>query len=292
MQNKKTVWDYIGKNFFSLLSVLLGTITLALSQLGVLPSSAIGATTLAIVILLATSQLVDTSRKLESIQKSIDDGFKLGELLEKDKELHSSIQEIAKSYLALKDNEFELFSQRSRDVLAECKVVLNGLERGYMLVEPGGKYAYGTKGVTSAKKTVKAVAYEDIDYWRTVHLQSTVQVNSQAIKRGVEIQRVFIVSNDKLEQAKDVLDKHVAAGVKVFVVSPDELSSPQLLESYLIIDDKILVVFYYTREGRLMKEERISIESVEVNSALSRFSLVIRRARPYINENLQDKNAG
>lgn len=43
----------------------LGTITLALSQLGVLPSSAIGATTLAIVILLATSQLVDTSRKLK-----------------------------------------------------------------------------------------------------------------------------------------------------------------------------------------------------------------------------------
>ena len=177
-----------------------------------------------------------------------------------------------------------MFSQRSDDILAECKNVLIGLEHGFMLIEPGGKYSYGTKGVTLAKQTVKAVAYEDIDSWRTVHLRLTVQANAQAVKRGVEIQRIFILNSDKIEAAKDVLDEHVSAGVKVFVVSPEELSSLQLLESYLIIDDKILVVFYYTREGRLLKEEKISIESVEVNNALSRFTSVIRRAKPYTSE--------
>lgn len=183
--------------------------------------------------------------------------------------------------MAVKNQNFPLFIQRSQDILGECQDVLSGLERGYMVIEPGGKYAYGTKGVALAEKNVTAVAYEDIESWRTVHLQSALKANAEAIKRGVEIQRVFILNKESFDKAHDVLQAHKDAGVKVYVVPPDDLPTPQLLENYLIIDGKVLVVFYYTREGRRLREEKISVEPVEVDTAVSRFSAIMRRAKVY-----------
>jgi len=72
---QKSFLDYLRRNFFSLLTVVLGAVALILTQLKILPSDAIGSTTLALVIFLATSQLVDNARKLEKIEKSINNGF-------------------------------------------------------------------------------------------------------------------------------------------------------------------------------------------------------------------------
>ena len=72
---RKTVWEYIHRIFFSLLTVLGGSIAFVLSNTGVLRPDIIGTTTLALVILLATSYLVDNARKLDSIENAIKDGF-------------------------------------------------------------------------------------------------------------------------------------------------------------------------------------------------------------------------
>ena len=281
MRKRKTLWNYLGKNFFSLLTVLVGTLILALSQLGVLSSAAIGPTTLTLVILLATSQLVDTSKKLESLQDAIENGFQLNEILSKERELFSVVHQIAKSYMTVQGTEMELFRQKAKDTLEECRDILGGLERGYMLAEPGGKYAYGTKGVLLAKHNVKAIAYEEIEVWRTPHLKSTLQANAQAVKRGVQIQRIFIVSNESLAKAGDVLQEHQSAGIQVYVAFPENLPSEQLLESYLIIDDKVLVTFYLTREGKRLREERISILPTDVSNAMKGFESILRRAIRY-----------
>lgn len=292
MQKRNTIWNYFGKNFFSLLTVLVGTLTLGLSELGILSSTAIGPTTLTLVILLATSLLIDTSRKLDNLQDSMEKGFQLTEILSKEKELFSVIHQIVKSYLTVQDTELELFRQKAKDTLAVCKDTLGGLEHGYMLAEPGGKYAYGTKGVLLAKKTVKAVAYEEIEVWRTLHLKATLQANAQAVKRGVQIQRIFIVASESLAKAEDVLQEHQLVGIQVFVASPEDLPSDQLLESYLIIDDKVLVMFYLTREGKRLREERISIQPTEVSSALNRFDSILRRAKRYKEVSQNEEGAG
>jgi len=72
---KKSIWDYIGKNFFSLLTVFLGGVALSLSNIGILPPDKVPATTLALVIMLATSQLVDHARKLDNVENLITNGF-------------------------------------------------------------------------------------------------------------------------------------------------------------------------------------------------------------------------
>lgn len=225
--------------------------------------------------------LIDLVARLKDTEHKVLEASKLGDILSENKELYSLLNQIAISYLSIKNKGFGLFVQRSYDALLECKETLLGLENGYLTVSPGEKYSYGRKGVDSARKTVKAVAYEDIESWRTEHMKNVVKANAEAVKRGVEIHRVFIVSNENPEQSKDVFQSHKDAGVKVFVVSPDELPSTQLLESYLIVDDQVVVYFFYTRDGKKFTGERISTETLEVETAVGKFDIILRRAKPF-----------
>jgi hypothetical protein len=75
MAKRRASWDFIKGNIFSLLTVVIGAIALTLNRLGLLPPDIIGPTTLTLVIFLATSQLIDQSRKLENIEASVKIGF-------------------------------------------------------------------------------------------------------------------------------------------------------------------------------------------------------------------------
>ena len=224
---------------------------------------------------------VDVIARLRESERRILEATTFGELIQMNQELHSTLHQITRSYQITQKSGFDLFIERSKDTILDCKDVLGALERGYTMVEAGGKYSYGRRGVRRAQTQVKAVAYEDIGSWRTVHLQDVLKVNAEAIQRGVQIQRLFILNNEGLSEAEDVLKAHKDSGVEVFTVSPDDLPATQLLESYQIVDDEILVIFYYTRDGKSFREEKVSIEPVEVDRAVSRFESTLRRATPY-----------
>jgi hypothetical protein len=199
----------------------------------------------------------------------------------KDEEFRVNIEVIRRGYLSAQASGFDPFIEKSKDALLEYKHLLDGMGQGYMLTEVGGKYSYGRRGAMAAKKTVKAIEYENIDAWRTEHLKDVIRANSAVIQRGVQIQRVFILQKESITSAKDVLDSHKKAGAQVFIVSPEELPNTQLLESYLIVDESVLVVFYFTRDGKHFREERISINQIEVNRAVSGFNSIFRRATVY-----------
>lgn len=110
---------------------------------------------------------------------------------------------------------------------------------------------------------------------------SLLKVNEDAVQQGVIIQRVFILTKDTLAKANDVLDLHQRTSVQVFIINPEELPNTELLESFLNVDDKVLVVFHYTRDGHKFTEERVSIEPVELDKAISKFDTIILRAKPY-----------
>ena len=225
---------------------------------------------------------VDIIAQLRETERKVLKGTALGELIQSNQELHSTLHQIAHSYQVAQRSSFDLFIERSKDAILDCKEILGALERGYTMIEAGGKYSYGRRGVRNAQKQVRAVAYEDVGSWRTVHLEDVLKVNAEAIQRGVQIQRIFILKKEAISEAEDVLKAHKDAGVQVFTVSPNDLPATQLLESYQIVDDGILVIFYYTRDGISFREEKISIDPVEVDRAISRFESIFRRATPYV----------
>lgn len=229
--------------------------------------------------------ILDVISRLKEVEKNLLNSVPLGDLLIDNPELHKQIKQIVYSYQSTQNCNFDLFIERSKDALSECREILSSLEHGYTWVEAGGKYSYGRRGTREAQTNVLAVAYEDIPSWRTNHLKDVIQVNNEAIKRGINIKRVFILKDENLDSARDILEAHKSAGVEVFIVSPSDLPTTQLLESFMIVDNKTLIVFYYTRDGSLFREEKVSIEPVEVDRALAMFNSIFRRAKPYISQN-------
>lgn len=75
MKDRYSAWEMITKNLTSLSTVIAGVVTLILVRAGLLSPSAIPLVTLALLILLATSELVDKSRRLEKIESAISDGI-------------------------------------------------------------------------------------------------------------------------------------------------------------------------------------------------------------------------
>jgi hypothetical protein len=225
--------------------------------------------------------IVDLIARLNTTQANVLQAVSLGSILNQHPELHKALGEIAKSYVSVQGMKFDLFRIRGEDALLECRDVLGGLENGFMTVEVAGKYSYGRRGTANAKAAIKAVAYEDVETWRTEHLRNVIRTNAEAAKRGVNIQRVFIIDDRKVADARDVLQAHREAGVHVMIVSPADIPNPDLLESFMLVDDKVLVVFNYTRDGRKFRSERISIDPVEVGRFIDRFSAISRRATEY-----------
>lgn len=94
---------------------------------------------------------VDVIGRVKESQTNMLQSIKLGKTLEINPELHETISEIVNLYLLSQTIDFELFRQRSKDALLECKDILSGIQRGYMQVEVAGKYSYGKRGAESAK---------------------------------------------------------------------------------------------------------------------------------------------
>lgn len=224
---------------------------------------------------------IDVIGRIKESENRVLQAVKLGTLLDTNGDLHTTISEIVESYLASQKMPLDLFRQRSKDTLLDCKDVLSGIQKGYMNVEVAGKYSYGRKGAESSLSSIKAVAYEDIASWRTEHLKGVVKANAEAVKRGVKVERVFILKKDSVEAAKDVLEIHKNSGVNVHLITPDDLPKTELLESFMIVDDTVLVVFYYTRDGSKFRGEKISIDPVEVDRYCDMYSLIKRRSIEY-----------
>ncbi|MBI4707586.1 MAG: hypothetical protein HY761_06645 [Candidatus Omnitrophica bacterium] len=73
--NKNEIWEFISSNFISLSTVISGVLIIILQQMGKMTQSDIATATLTIVILIATSELVDKSKKLDRLEAIITHGF-------------------------------------------------------------------------------------------------------------------------------------------------------------------------------------------------------------------------
>jgi hypothetical protein len=66
------IWDFIGTNVISLATILLGVIVIALDQLGLIPNSIVSSAILALLALLATSEIVERKSKLSQMEESLE----------------------------------------------------------------------------------------------------------------------------------------------------------------------------------------------------------------------------
>ena len=72
MKTSSGIWDFIGSNFISLMTILAGIVVIVLDQMGLLPSNVVSSTILGLLALLATSEIVENRKRLSKIEDGID----------------------------------------------------------------------------------------------------------------------------------------------------------------------------------------------------------------------------
>ena len=66
-------WEFIGDNIISILTIIIGVLVVILSRLNILPTSIIPEALLALLCMLATSELVERRKKIAKIEEKLDD---------------------------------------------------------------------------------------------------------------------------------------------------------------------------------------------------------------------------
>ena len=229
-------------------------------------------------VLATLTQLIDIQiRSSESEGRLLQANF-LNQKLYHDEWLLKHIQEIVDNYLTVKGDWLELFKRRADDAVAECRSVLHSMAEGYLITEPRGPYSFGAKGIDDVVKSYKHVAANtDLEYWQTTYAEKGLQANTNAVKRGVVITRVFVQKTDSLRRIITTLEKQKNAGIQVYVANIDELPE-YLCEDYVITDDRAYAIMELSIDGHYTKQ-RISIEPVEVEKMVRQFEMLLHHSK-------------
>jgi hypothetical protein len=228
-------------------------------------------------VLAALTQLFDIQKRLGDSEERLIQANALSQALYRDEWLLKHIRQIVNDYQSVKGKWFELFKRRAEDAVVECRNVLHSMAEGYLIADLRSPYGFGTESLAIAEKSLKAVAAADVAYWRSTHAVKYLQANAAAVKRGVKFTRVFIQTPETLRGIIDVLQQQKGLGIDIYIAFPDSLPR-ELNEDYIIVDDRVFTRLELTGGGQA-REERISIDTVEVERMAKNFGSLLRYSR-------------
>jgi hypothetical protein len=146
-----------------------------------------------------------------------------------------------------------------------------------LIVDLRSSFRLGPESLAKPKKKFKTVAPAQIVYLRSIQEQKNKKAKTEALRRGVKFTRVFVHTPDTLRGFVDILEQQQSLGIDVYVAFPDNVPV-ELCEDYLIVDDKIFAKLELTNDGRA-REQRISIDTVEIERMTKRFDTLLRYSR-------------
>lgn len=221
------------------------------------------------------TQLFDLQLRQANSEVRILESSVLTRKLFQDKWLLSHIREIVGNYFIANDVWFKQFGRKSKEAITECRGILHALSEGYMIISPRSPYTLGPDAISEyAKQSIKAIDLTDASYWRTTFSENYWEAHKNAIKRGVKIIRVFVQPRDSLKDISDVLEKQRDIGIDVYFAAVEDIPV-ELIEDVFIMDDCVFSRSELTSDRRY-REERITVDEVEVAQAVRRFHSLLR----------------
>lgn len=168
---------------------------------------------------------------------------------------------------------FDLFSKRADGAVRNCRDTLRTMTQGFLVNERLGEFEFSMEAFGKAKRSIKATTGGDVRFWESEYGKRYFESNLAAIKRGVEITRVFVQPVADLQKIVGVLGEQQKAGIRVYLVQPQALPG-ELAEDYLIMDDAVLSLIELTPD-RQDRRERIWISKEEVSKKVSTFGRLL-----------------
>lgn len=228
-------------------------------------------------VLAAFTQMFDIQKRLSDSEERLLRASALSQALYKDGKLLGKIEGIVNDYQRVKTWRFELFEQCADNELTECWDMMHSLAEGHMKVGDRSPFAFGASGIKYAKTSLKVVTTSGKTFWNNVHGETYLLANSDALKKGIKITRVFLNSSADLQDMYNVMKQQEDMGIDVYVLSTDE-TPKQLHEDFVIMDDRYLNKAEFTGTGRIMQWIQ-SIDPVDVEQSCKKFEIIMRSAR-------------
>ncbi|MBI5295342.1 MAG: hypothetical protein HY869_07685 [Chloroflexi bacterium] len=229
-------------------------------------------------VLATLTQMFDVQKRFADSEERLLHATTLSKTLFEDEWLLQHVNQIVTDYQTVKNGWFGLFQRRANDAIVESRDLIHSLAEGRMTTYLRSPYSFGAEEIDKVKKSYKHVAVlGDIGYWRSVYAAKSLNANKNAVQRGVAVTRIFIQKVNTLRAMIDILSKHREAGIQVYIAIPDEIPK-ELQEDYIIADDIACAQIEASSDGHY-KQQRISIEPIEVNRLVRNFEILIQHSR-------------
>lgn len=187
------------------------------------------------------------------------------------RELQSRLDERIEIYRLAENIEDEELRERGNVLIRECKYGLEQLTKGTFTGGISDVIGQAIIRMTKAKTRVQATHLvanlELLHAWD--HVPGYVnyyEANLAAIKRGVEIERIFIIDKDLMsdpstgkltdEKGLKILKQQSRDGIDVTVTWKHDLPNADLLEDFIIFDSSVITI---AREGVTGNYESVTV---------------------------------
>lgn len=190
-------------------------------------------------VLAALTQLLDLQKPHSDSEERILQANALSKTLYRDEWLLKYIRQIIEDYQSVKKGEVqrEFFLERACTAIDDCSSTLAGLSKSCVSITREEQMVVLEELLRTARVQARGVSYIAFrDWWQTQVGKSYLQENERAVKRGIRITRIFVAPGDRLQELEELAFEHRKAGVEVYVAIEEE-QPPELLESYLIVDE-------------------------------------------------------
>lgn len=223
--------------------------------------------------------IVDAIARIQKSEGLFLDATGLSKILT-NKSIGASLQDITISYEKIKRYNFRHYDNIAQTAIDECRTKLSEIASGSVVVVAKTIQGYGVKGIEQVRRDVKVIHIGSMDFWDSDFGRKYFELNQAAIKRGVQITRIFALATEDVQNSLEKLNEQERAGVRVFIVKPKRVNS-----EFVIFDDEILVDFDVdtNKDYRL---ERIILDPTLVKRRHEEFQELITRYGKTIKDNL------
>lgn len=231
-------------------------------------------------VLAALTQLFDLQKRHSDSEERILQASALSETLFRDEWLLKHIRQIVEDYQSVSKGEVqrEFFLEKARTAIDDCSSILAGLSKGHVSITREEQMVVLEELLRTARVQARGVSYIAFkEWWQTQVGKNYLQENERAVKKGVHITRIFVAPKDRFQELKELAYEHHKVGVEVYVAIEEE-QPPELLESYLIVDESIVSKSQIILGGQFQRAY-VTAEPYEVKKMIHNFNWLLRNSR-------------
>jgi len=168
----------------------------------------------------------------------------------------------------------------AQEQLAKFAAEINLLASGTFRCSADEEPFFTNLAVRRCKYTLKAVSYQDLEWWADAQGSDYLYAHRELRKQDVDMTRIFVAPRNDWPRLRPTFEEHVEIGIRTLVVDQDAVSGPPLRD-FVIYDDLLLrTASAVLDDESSSKTAEFTDVAAQITDAVADFEFLLRRAQP------------